>query len=242
MKIFVVIFCCLLTLNSFGFFDRIYEGLELDKSRYCFRCTTEPFGNLSFGFDVFYRGVVVKLGNRNLGEFEIIDENKEVLHLAYLYDIFCEIGYVSRVFGNWFLGGAVSGKYEYCFLFSDVSMGIKVGGGFSGDPVSFFNNFVIGKDIGVEGFLNYSFDRIINIGVGYVVNWTYQDFYIFLSSRVFEYQGFVARMNVGFFYGTLKEMSPFIKISFGYNYFTVGYGILVYGIEVFQDFVVELKM
>lgn len=242
MRIFSLVFLVLISLNSFSFFDRFYEVLDFQKSNYRFRYIVEPFENSFFGFDIFYKGIIVKLGNRNFGEFEIIDENKEVLYSTYLYDIFCDVGYIGKFFGDWFLSFSFSGRYEYYFLFSDLSLGGKFGIGFSSSPVYFLNNFVIENGFGLEGLFNYSFDKVVDLGIGYEIKQFYQDFYVFISSKVFEYQGFITKINTGVFYGTLKEISPFVKVLFGYNEFVIGYGVLVYSDNIFQDFVVELKM
>lgn len=242
MRIFVVFLSVLITFNSFGFFDRMHKFFDFDESKYSFEYGLEPFENFYLGFNVFYKGFMLEIINRNFGEFEVIDEKKRVLNHTYLYDIVSSFGYFNKVFENWFFGFLVSGKYEYYFIFSDITLSSKVGVGFFDSKVYFFNSFILDSIVGIEGIFRYSFDKTVDIGVGYYVVSYYQDFYVFMSTRIFQYQDVLMRVNTGVYYGTLKDLSSFIKVLFGYNSLSFGYGVLVHSFGIFQNFSVELRI
>lgn len=191
-----------------------------------------------------YSDFSLSLINKNYGEVTIIDTQGNVNGSVFVYDLSTTVGYFVRIMDNLFTYASFLLDYEYYHFFSDIYLGGGIGIGFNYRGIHTFNLVEFKSySISLEGVVHNNFQNIVVLGVGYELSYYYQDFSLFIISRIFEYSG--VRMNVmtSITYGTTKGLIPYFEVSVGYNALSIGYGLSVHqNIGISQFWFLESKI
>lgn len=244
--IYIITYLSFLGKPIFAYLSEIKSFLldSEDVIKTSFTYSIEPFGNDRFIFNSVYKNVRLKVLNRSFGEFEIIDQNKNFMGTDRIYNLSLEIGYKNIIIGSFHYYLSIGSEYEYYYLFSDITLGGSVG-------ISFENNSIYSliliegyKELLFKSATTYAFpNNSVLLGVGGSFCYSYQDFFLFVSSKIFDYSGIELKILSGAYYGTSKGVIPFFETSVGYKVFSVEYGISFQeGMELFQSWCLDVKM
>ncbi|MCS7298909.1 MAG: hypothetical protein RMJ37_02965 [Spirochaetia bacterium] len=176
-----------------------------------------------------YINFSLSLINKNYGEITIIDDQGNINGSAVVYDLSTTAGYSVRILDNLFTYASLLLDYEYYYFFSDIYVGGGIGVGFNYGGINTFNILEFRSySTSFEGVVYNNFQNIVILGIGYNISYYYQDLFLFIISKIFEYSG--VRMNVmtSIMYGTTKGFIPYFEASVGYYSLSIGYGLSIH--------------
>lgn len=187
------------------------------------------FNESTYDINLAYNGFTIGFENRNLGEIQIIDNQKTTSGSVIVYDVSAGVGYSSKILDNFYAHISLLAEYEYYYLFSDIYVGGGIGVGFIYGNIHTFNMVEFKSySISVEGVAYHNLQNIVVLGVGYDLSYYHQDMSLFLISRVFEHSGVRMWVLTSVMYSTTKGLIPYFEVSVGYNVLSIGYGISIH--------------
>ncbi|MEN2998906.1 MAG: hypothetical protein ABDH28_07740 [Brevinematia bacterium] len=205
----------------------------------------DPLGSSKVVINTSYEGFYLNFTSRYFGEVEIMNLEKQILGNAVVYDFFVEVGYENTLYGNFHYLLSLMGKYEYFHLFSEVYLGGSLGIGFRNDVFHLLTSIKILESFVFEGIGIYDiFSKdVFKLGAGCIISLQFQDFFGFVSSRIFRYENLSMDISSGVYYGLLKGLCPFFKGIIEHNNFSISYAISFQeNLGIFQFWCFEVKI